>query len=179
MECTVQPGRGRPAGDVEAAKFLKRRTCPAKIWRWHTFTEAEKHVVKGFMRGRAETDAGLMGNRESIGSGVSCWAQRHSYKRDATCQPDAAGLTPPSKKQLGTIIATYKLISSMIKMFGAGRTRSQVVVISIRVALGRRWKRAKERKNPLSCLFRHLCVWSSTSTPFFCIFAPLAKASVP
>lgn len=48
MECTVQPERGRPAGEGEAAEFLKRRTFSSQRWRWHTFSGVQTHVEEGW-----------------------------------------------------------------------------------------------------------------------------------
>ncbi len=88
------------------------------------------------------------------------------------CRPQS-----PSKKQLGTIIATYKWISSMIKMFGEGG-KQDALPGGYNLDGGRSGaslREGKRKKNPQSCLFRHLYVWSSAPTPL----SPLAACSPP
>lgn len=70
----------------------------------------------------------------------------------------------------------------MIKMFGVGGERdTQPGGCNLDGGRsGALLKEGKRKKNLLSCLFRHLCVWSSAPTPpSRCMFTPPVKASVP
>lgn len=172
LDPTVQADKGRPAGEVAVAEFLKRRTCSADP-AGDTSSVGLKHSRK-MRRRRVEcfnTSSGSitrlaslpqtrslgttpLNAKRAIGSwsghsfllGTKSLSRARSHMSARCCRPRS-----PSKKQLGTIIATYKWISSMIKMFrvgeeGASGTHGQVVVISAAVAVGFRSKRAKERK---------------------------------
>lgn len=164
VQCTVQ-------SEAESVEFLMSRThiqlffksmwwkrpCQTQSPGWLHYSRSTAWATASWLNGRWRSD-----QAHSFLPGTKWLLQAPSHMSARCFWPHS-----PSKKQLGTIIATYKWISSMIKMFGVGGeqdaqpggcnldgSRSGVLL-----------KGGKGKKNLQSCLFRHLWAWTSVPAP--------------
>lgn len=125
MERTIRAGGGSPAGELEAAEFLKRRTASSQSWPGgHTSRQGPSNTCGGRPEHLAtSSQAGFITSESRLGFRLirSKWtmASRSGPRLPAGHKVALSGVEPyvgqmlpgprsPSKKQLGTIIATYK-----------------------------------------------------------------------